>query len=123
MEPLALSPTQYDHIILVAPIWDAKLANPMKSLVKREHAAFADYSFISLCGYERPEQKERITQELTSLAGRAPKAVAELKICELFPVEQRKKINVVSMYRATSADLPAFAPQIEAFLQRIRDAA
>ena len=43
LEPLALSPTQYDHIILVAPIWDAKLANPMKSLVKREHAAFADY--------------------------------------------------------------------------------
>lgn len=121
LQPLACLPAQYDHIILVAPIWNAKLANPMKTLVKREHAAFAEYSFLSLCGYERPKQKERITQELTALTGRAPRAVAELIIGALFPAEQRQKIQVISQYRVTSADLQTFAPQIEAFLQRLRD--
>lgn len=112
----------YDHIILVAPIWDSKLANPMKTLIKREKAVLSNYSFISLCGYERSGQKESITKELSALTGRSPKAVSELKVCDLFPAEKRNDIKTISRYHATSEDLIMFESQINVFLKLIRSA-
>ena len=112
--------SNYDHIILAAPIWDLKLAHPMKSLVRREKADLVNYSFISLCGYKRPGQKESITKSLTDLTGHPPKAVFELNISELFPAEKRNDIKTVSRYRATNDDLNTYESQINEFLKLIR---
>ena len=119
IEALEHSPLNYDHVILVAPIWDSKLANPTKTLVKSERPALSDYSFISLCGYERSGQKESITKELSALAGHPPKAEAELRISDLLPPEKRKDVKTISRYRATREDLNLFEPQIDAFLKLI----
>lgn len=119
IKPLPRMLANFDHIILIAPIWGGKLAHPMKALVKREQAALSSYSFISLCGQGRPGQVEDIRQELAELVGRAPHTVAELGVAELFPKEKRKHAATISAYRATRSDLDAFAPQIDAFLDRI----
>jgi flavodoxin len=119
IQPLEYSVSNYDHIILVAPIWDSKLSNPMKALIQREKPALSHYSFISLCGYERSGQAESITEELTTLSGRSPRAVCELRICDLFPAEKRNDVPTISRYHATSNDLTHFEPQIAAFLKLI----
>lgn len=119
LQPLEYSVRNYDHILLVAPIWDAKLANPMKALIKKEKSALSHYSFISLCGYERPEQEASITQELLALSGHSPGAVCQLRICDLFPVEKRNDIMTISRYRAKSDDITQFESQIAAFLNLI----
>jgi multimeric flavodoxin WrbA len=119
LQPLKYSALDYDHIILVAPIWDAKLSTPMKALIKREKSALSNYSFISLCGYERAEQKENITQELLTLSGHSPRAVCELRLCDLFPAEKRNDVTTISRYHATSDDLIQFESQIAAFLKLI----
>lgn len=117
IQPLEHSVSDYDHIILVAPIWDAKLAHPMKTLIKQEKAALTSYSFISLCGYERPQQQESITQELLSLSGRLPSTVCQLRICDLFPLEKRNDVPTISRYHVTRDDLIQFASQIAEFLR------
>lgn len=116
IEPLPLLIADYDQTILVAPVWASRVASPMKSLVKREKNSLAHYSFITLCGYERPEQKERITNELTTLIGRSPHAVAELRLSNLFPVEKRHDVRTISRYHATADDLAFFEPELAAFL-------
>lgn len=63
LEPLSRQPAAYEHVLLVAPVWNAKLAHPMKAFVKRERQALARYSFITLCGYERPGQSESLARE------------------------------------------------------------
>jgi menaquinone-dependent protoporphyrinogen IX oxidase len=119
IRPLEYSASNYNEIILVAPIWGSKVANPMKTLVKSEKAALSNYSFISLCGYERSGQKEKITKELSTLSGLPPKAVCELKIGDLFPAAKRNDIKTISRYRATIEDLFKFESQINAFLKLI----
>jgi menaquinone-dependent protoporphyrinogen IX oxidase len=112
--------SNYDRIVLVAPIWDSKLANPIKTLIKKEKTALADYSFISLCGYDRAGQKERIARELLALTGLAPNAVFELKISDLFPADKRNDIRIISRYHVTDKDLILFEPQINEFLKLVQ---
>lgn len=120
IETLEFSVVNYDHIILVAPIWDSKLANPMKTLIKSEKTAFSNYSFISFCGYERSAQKENITKELSDLTSRSPKTVSELKISDLIPSEKGNSIKTISRYHARREDLIKYEQQINEFLTFIR---
>lgn len=119
IEALEYSISNYDHVILVTPIWDSTVANPLKSLIKREKDALENYSFISFCGFDRSGQQESITHQLADLTGHLPKAVCELKVCELFPSEQREEIKTISRYHVTSKDLWKFEAQRNEFLRAI----
>jgi len=113
---IACSIADYDRILLVAPIWGSKVANPMKSFLEQEKAALSDYAFISLCGHGTPEQKTSITRELTALAEHPPLAVSELKIRGLMPAEKRDDVNAITRYRVAKDELAAFEEQINEFL-------
>jgi hypothetical protein len=54
-----------------------------------------------------------------ALTGRSPKAVSELKICDLFPAEKRNDVKTISRYHATKDDLIIFESQINTFLKLI----
>lgn len=118
IEPLTVALADYDRVIFVAPVWGSMVASPLKSLIRQQKSALADYSYLTMCGYERPDQKERLTQELTTLVGHPPRAVTELRICDLFPAEKRNSVKTIHRYRVTSNDLDFFAPQIAEFLAR-----
>jgi hypothetical protein len=120
LRPLALSPANYEHIIFIAPLWNARLANPMSTLIKEERAAVDDYSFISLCGYHRPGQAESVRKELHQLVGSPPRAVAELAIADLFPESERQDPRIISSYLASAQDLNRYESEIDDFLQQIR---
>lgn len=113
--------SNYDHIILVAPVWAAKIANPMQVFIKREKAVFPSYSFISLCGYKRPEQREAIIKELSGLIEKAPKAVCELTICDLLPIGKRNEIKRIANYHVKNEELVIYESEINEFLETIRD--
>lgn len=116
IEALDTSLADYDHVILVAPVWNARVANPMKSLIKRQRESLPDFSFISLCGYERAGQAERLTAQLTALAGKAPAAVAELRVGDLFPLDKRSDVTTISRYKVMPEDLAAFDEPLRKFL-------
>ena len=91
----------------------------MKSFIKSEKAALANYSFISLCGHGRSGQREIITKELSTLVGHSPMAVAELRIFELMPTEKKDEIMAISSYHVTDQDLRFFASRIDEFCKVI----
>lgn len=106
--------SQYDHVILVAPVWAGRIANPVKSFLKLEKDHLRDYSFISLCG---SGGNKHLIEELTSLSGKKPASIMELPVNDLLPVMKKDKIKYTSGYRITPQDLNNFRSSIEKFLK------
>ena len=98
----------YTHVIIVGPVWASRLASPLRSFLAQHRDQLKDYSFITLCGYERTGQKQRLTKELTRRVGHPPRAVCELRVADLVPRQSRNSISVVTPYRVSEEELPAF---------------
>ena len=106
----------YDHLILIAPIWGAKVASPLKSFILRERANIKRYSFLTFCGGVTG-QKEKIERQLTNLSGKDPVNVTELWISDLpMTKEKRASIKWNEGYRMSGDDMKYFESKIEAFL-------
>lgn len=115
IEPLHASLAPYRHVILVGPVWASRLASPLRTFLAEHRQELGEYSFITLCGYARPEQRRRLTEELTRRVGHAPRAVCELPVAELLPRRQRNDVRVVTPYRISEDDIPEYESRIEAF--------
>ena len=107
----------YDHLILIAPIWGAKVASPLKSFILREQKNIKRYSFLSFCGGVAG-QKEKIEKQLTNLSGKKPVKVTELWISDLpMTKEKRASIKWNKGYRMNRDDMKYFESNIDAFLE------
>ena len=104
--------SDYDHVVLIAPVWAAKIATPLKSFLLKEKNNIRRYSFITACG-GRPDQKIKVENELTRLVGKAPAAVTELSISDLLQSNQKNDIKSVTAYRLKTNDLPFFDSKIK----------
>lgn len=113
--PLHTRLDAYQHVIIIGPVWASRLASPLRTFLAEHRRELGDYSFITLCGYARPEQKQRLTEELTRRVGHAPRAVCELPIAELLPRRQRNDVRVVTPYRIGDDDLPTYEARIRSF--------
>jgi hypothetical protein len=116
--PIEQTFRQEDRIILVGPVWAGKLAAPLRTFLQLHREQLHDYSFITLCGYERPEQQGWLTAELARRVGRSPGAVCELRVSELVAPEQRQSLRVINGYHVQDAELAHYQRAIDAFLQR-----
>lgn len=114
IEKTEIALNQYDHIILVAPIWAGRIANPLKTFLKQEKENIRAYSFITLCGVGG---NVKLRDELSRLTGQKPVSLKELPINELLPVEKKDKIKYTSGYKVQLQDVKAFRKPIESFLQ------
>lgn len=119
IEPVHTPLAAYRHIILVGPVWASQLASPLRTFLAQHGSELGDYSFISLCGYARPEQKQRLTEELTRRVGHPPRAVCELPIASLLPRGQRNDVRVVTPYRISEDDVLEYAGRITQFLAEV----
>jgi hypothetical protein len=116
IEPLRKPLSAYGHVILIGPVWASRLASPLRTFLSEHGEELGEYSFITLCGYARPEQKQRLTAELTRRVGHAPLAVCELPVAELLPRRQRNDVRAVTPYRIGEEDLAEYEGRIADFL-------
>lgn len=107
---------EYSGVIFVAPVWGGKVASPLRAFIEKKKENIKAYSFISICNGESG-QKEKLAQELSSIAGSKPDSIAELSIKKLLPEDKRDKIKHTFNYRVSSADLKSFSNDIETFLR------
>jgi menaquinone-dependent protoporphyrinogen IX oxidase len=107
----------YDHVVMVAPVWASKLASPLGSFIARERHQLPEYSFITLAGYERLGQAEKLMQELSRRVGRRPRAFCELIASELVAPESRQRIGVGTPYRVRPEELERYDEAIDDFLR------
>lgn len=123
IHPLRASPSDFDHVLFMAPLWNKGIAHPMVSALRQVRDALPDYSFVSLCGGERPGQHEHVTRELETLTGKAPANVWELHVEDLVPLDGRKKPGAVTGRRVGPDDLAAFGGAVEEILRALQPAA
>jgi flavodoxin len=50
IEPLHTPLETYQHVILIGPVWAARLASPLRTLLTEHRQELGEYSFITLCG-------------------------------------------------------------------------
>ena len=116
IQPLTVSPREYEHVLFIAPLWDMNIAFPMKAAIEQLRDSLSMFSFISFCGYARAGQVEHVQQELNNLVGQAPQQVWELHVSELFPPEKRNKVTIVTPHKVTPGELMKFQTQIDEIL-------
>lgn len=109
----------YDHTILVAPIWASKIATPLQTFLVNEKPNIHEYSFITLCGGGGGGQHEKIQKELATLVGKEPLKVAELWINDLLPPNKKDTVKYTSAYRIAEDDFKVFETQIHHFLDDV----
>ncbi len=114
----SILPDQYDRVILMAPVWNAKIASPMQSFIRLEKARLKEYSFVTVCG-GRAGQQEKLEKQLLLLAGKAPKLVRQLSINNLVPQERRRTDKNTTSFRVESEDLKYFMPAMNELVNKL----
>lgn len=115
----AVDPGHYDLCIFLAPVWGGKIGSPLRAFLQNERDRIGRYAFITVCGGGSAEQVGKVTNQLTSLIGKAPEAVCELWINDLLPERQRNTIKYTSGYRLRENDMMLFQGKIAGFLQKL----
>jgi len=100
--------SRYDRVILLAPIWAGKIANPMRSFIRLEKENFNEYSFITLCG---DGGNRNVLSELTRCVGKKPISVLELKVGDLLKSKNQRKFT--STYKLKEEDMEFYNEPIE----------
>lgn len=118
IKPGRLPVNDYDHIILIGPVWASRIGSPLKSFLLAEKNHIQQYSFLTVCS-GAAGQKEKLVEQLTALAGKAPVHVAELWINDFLPEDKKNTIKYATGYRLERKDLKAFDDRIENFLGTI----
>ena len=113
IKPIAADVSGYDSVLFVAPVFAGKIAMPMKSAIAAMAPKLPSYSFVSLCGYDRPDQRKELVAQLTDLTGKAPEHLGALSIGDLVAEKDRKSVWVVSNFKVREAHLTQFSSQID----------
>jgi flavodoxin len=109
---------KYGNVIFVAPIWNGKIATPMRTFLQKEKNNIKNYCFIAVCNGE-DGQKEQIYDELLTITNHSPHNVTELSINSLLPEEHRNKVKYTFNYRISAHDLQCFHDIIESFVNNV----
>ncbi len=117
IDPPLLSLEQYDLVILSAPIWDAGIASPLKSFIGLVKPHLGQFAFVTLCG-GRSGQQEKIEDQLTLLAGKAPLSVTQLPLSDL-PPERMKLIKDGTSFRMEKSDMDTFRPALDELMKNL----
>ena len=102
---------RYDSIILLGPVWNAKIATPLKSFIQLQEGKLSQYVLVTVCG-GRPGQQEKIEQQLTKLAGQPPLLVTQLALNDLLPPERKRNTKNGTSYKIGKPDLKYFDPAL-----------
>ena len=104
----------YGRTILVAPIWNGRIASPLCSFLLLERRHLGSYSFITLCG---GGGNKKVAAQLTRLVHHEPEAVLELPVNDLLPAEKKNKLRYTSGYKVGPDDLALFDPALDAIIK------
>lgn len=108
----------YDYTLLIAPVWNAKIANPMCTFINEVKAHLTRYAFLTVCG-GREGQSEKLRNQLTKLTGRQPITFAELAIKECLPEERQKEDNKSGIVTLMPGDIQYFSEKIDQLLRNL----
>ena len=112
VRPLRTDPAQFDHVLVVGPLWDMHVAFPLAAALQVNRATIGRYDFVTLCGYVRDGQPEAVRAQLAEFLGHPPVHQLELHVGDLMADADRGNVRKVAGRRVSEGDLAAFDAQI-----------
>jgi len=95
-----------DFTIFFSPFWFGKIASPLRAYFKQLKTSPSKYGLISLCvGFDKPEDYQKLKNELGQMLGRAPEFVILKRIADLLPSESEPSQKMLTEYRINQEDL------------------
>lgn len=116
VKPLAVDLRNYEHLVLIAPIWAGKIATPLKSFIIDQQKHIRSYAFITLCGGGSATQRDNVGQELFGLLGTPPAIVTELWMADVAKETQAKSVTGLKI---EEQQLDRFENKIDEFVKLI----
>lgn len=113
IRPLGVDPAAFEQVLVMAPLWDMKLAFPMAQALGQHRDTIGRYDFVTLCGDQRDGQPDAVRAELAALVGHPPVHQMELHVGDLLPAKARENVMKFSGHRVTEAELCRFDSQID----------
>lgn len=118
INPLNISFQNYDHVLLLAPVWNMSVAHPMKTFIRKYKEKLSSFSFATVC-IGREGQEKALNKQLLKLSGHEPHTLEEFKINDLVPLGHRNKPKYVSNYRLKPNEIIVFENKIQQLLCKI----
>ncbi|MFZ6002237.1 MAG: flavodoxin family protein [Bacteroidota bacterium] len=115
LKPYSVNISQYNRVILIAPVWGGQIAKPLKSFLTAERSNLESYSYITVCG-GLAGQRANLERELAQCAKKEPDCVTELWVSDL--IKRRGDIRQMLQYRLTESDLLLFEEKIQKFISK-----
>jgi len=116
--PPEIATTRYDQVVLIGPVWNARIAAPVASFVAWMKGKFPAYSCVTLCG-GRDGQQEKIERQLTRIAGKPPLFVKQLALRDCLPEERGASSRKGTSFRISEGDLAYFRASIDELVVKL----
>jgi len=114
----AIATGQYHRVILLAPVWNARIATPLKSFIQSQKDHLSEYALVTVCG-GRPGQQELLEQQLTKFAGKPPLQVIQLALNDLLPQERKRVAKNGTSFKIEQPDLKYFDPALTQLVRKL----
>lgn len=108
-----ISITDYDLVLIIAPVWFGKPALPLKSFFKEMNGKMKNFIFISLSGGgEGINSNPKLSEYLEKKAGITPIAVINKYIADFLPQEPKPSAKEIENYKITESDFDRISSEI-----------
>lgn len=119
INPIDLDFNTLDHIIFCAPVWNMRIAHPMKSFLKKYTDQLPSFSFATLCIGGRKAQQSSIEEQLFAFTGQRVFCVKQFEINKLILTDEKDEANQPTGYKVTDQDMETIEADIQSFVQTI----
>ena len=106
----------YENIIMISPIWSGVIATPLITFINTYKKDIQNYAVITVCGGASGNNL-RLEEYLIRKTGKKPKALTQLFINNLLPIEKKNKLKHTSSYRIDQNDIDVFEEGINEFIR------
>ncbi|HWS29642.1 MAG TPA: hypothetical protein VN512_05935 [Clostridia bacterium] len=96
--------SEYDFIILAAPVWMSQPAFPLRAYLKHLKEHPKNYAYVSISGGAM-NANPGLASALKKRTGYAPLALIDLHIADLLPAEPKPTAQATSAYRLTAGEI------------------
>jgi len=112
INPPPVTATRYDRVVLVGPVWNAKIASPVAAFLGWMKGKIPSYGYVTLCG-GRDGQQEKMERQLSRLAGKPPLFVRQLALRDWLPENRKQSAGKGPSIKISETDLASFRPAID----------
>lgn len=115
----ALPLKKYDQVLLLTPVWNARISSPLRAFIQYYKDEFPKYTLLTVCG-GRQGQQQQLESEVTKLAGKSPAMIVQFPLNKLLPAERKQMIRQGAQLKLEKSDLSYLAPSLDQLIQKLK---